>query len=537
VLRHKWGTCHHGDTVQSSGSYDVELLRPQDAFFLYTETPCVQQHVGGLAILDSSGRPQGRLRREELVELLGGRLCGLPRLRQRLAVAPLGLARAAWVDDDAFDLAWHVRRLELPPPGGWDELCETVEALMSAPLDRSRPLWELYLLDGLEGGSQAVVLKLHHAIADGLGALNVAHHLFGLSAGARNGVLRRLRLATAADVAPATAPDEWDPQPPPGDGRLFWATLWAHVAAPWRALGGAIARTIHHPARSFRRAGEIVIGIWQLARAGTAPKCPLNRPVAAERRIVLAEVPLDQVKRVRGKLGGTMNDIVLTLVAEGVHSLLDRRAEAGDRAGATGDRAKRGDRARAKGDDRTKGDDTLRVMVPVAVRPPGQAAAPGTWTSALSVDVPVGPMRASERLAAVRALTKRAKRSHQPLGATFLMQVVGAWAPAPLHARAARYAYRGRWFNLIITTLGGIVAPVHIAGARVVVAYPLMPLASEVGITAAAMTWEDRLTIGLTADASTVPDLERIADAMLASMDRLHQAASDPTASRARWAV
>ncbi len=225
---------------------------------------------------------------------------------------------------------------------------------------------------------------------------------------------------------------------------------------------------------------------------------------------MLTEVPLDQVKKIRGKLGGTINDIVLTLVAEGVHSLLARRgAECA----------------------------SLRVMVPVAVRPPGQAAAPGTWTSALSVDLPVGPMRPGDRLAAVRALTKRAKRSHQALGATFLMQVVGAWAPAPLHARAARFAYRGRWFNLIVSTLGGMAAPVHIAGARVEVAYPLMPLAEDVGITAAAMTWGDRLTLGLTADAGTVPDIDLVSGALQESMERLHEAASDARARRARRAV
>jgi diacylglycerol O-acyltransferase len=493
----------------------VELLRPQDAFFVYTETPWVQQHVGGLAVLDSSGRPQGPVRLHELVGLVGGGLAGCPRLRQRLAVAPLGLARAAWVDDVHFDLAWHVRRQVLPEPGGWEQLSQAVEALMAVQLDRSRPLWELHLIDGLEGGSQAVVLKLHHAIADGLGALNVAHHLFGLSEGARDGVLRRLRLATAADrpAAPADPPAGWTPRPPPSSGRLFWVTFWEHTLAPWRALWRALLRTARHPARSLRRAGEIVIGIWQLARAGTAPRSPLNRTTGTERRIVLTEVPLDQVKRIRGKLGGTINDIVLTLVAEGVHSLLTCHSA-----------------APAAGD-------TLRVMVPVAVRPPGQAAAPGTWTSALSVDVPVGPMRASERLAAVRARTRRAKRSHQPLGATFLMQVVGSWAPAPLHARAARFAYRGRWFNLIITTLGGIAPPVHIAGARVEVAYPLMPLASDIGITAAAMTWGDRLAIGLTADAGTVPDLERVAVALRQSLDRLAEAAADPEAARARWAV
>jgi diacylglycerol O-acyltransferase / wax synthase len=488
----------------------VELLRPQDAFFLYTETPQVQQHVGGLAVLDPAARPAGPLRTEDLTGLLSGRLHRLPRLRQRLAVPPLGLARAAWIDDDAFDLGWHVRRRMLPAPGGWEQLCALAEAVMAEPLDRSRPLWELYLIDGLQDGSQAVLLKLHHAIADGLGALNVAQHLFGLANG-DGGALRRL-LAVTGTAPPRheTSPPPYRPEPAPGRARLFWRTLGSHVAAPWRAFGGALVRTFRHPARSFRRAGEIVIGIWQLARAGGAPRCALNRQVAARRRIVLTEVPLEQIKKIRGNLGGTLNDIVLTLIAEGLHGLLELR---GERLG------------------------RVRVMVPVAVRPPGQAAAPGTWTSALSVDVPVGSMCPAERLVAVRALTKRAKRSHQPLGATFLMQVVGAWAPAALHARAARFAYRGRWFNLIVTTLRGMAASVDLAGARVVVAYPLMPLAEDVGVTAAAMTWDDRLTVGLTADAGTIPDLELLSKALLESADRLCEAAADPDAPRARRAV
>ncbi len=487
----------------------MELLRPQDAFFLYTETPQVQQHVGGLAVLDPSRRAGGPLRPDDLTGLLAGRLHRLPRLRQRLAVPPLGLARAAWVDDDAFDLGWHVRRSLLPSPGGWDQLCALAEAVMAQPLDRSRPLWELYLIDGLEDGSQAVLLKLHHAIADGLGALNVAQHLFGLAD--RNGeLLRRLRaVSPVRPPGPAERP-VYRPTPPPSQGRLFWRTLGRHTTTPWRAFGGAIARTCKHPARSFRRAGEIVIGIWQLARAGSAPRCVLNRPVGACRRIVLTEVPLEQIKKIRGKLGGTINDIVLTLIAEALHELLELR---GDQPG------------------------TMRVMVPVAVRPPGQAAAPGTWTSALSLDLPVGAMCPAERLVAVRDLSKRAKRSHQALGATFLMQVVGAWAPAPLHARAARFAYRGCWFNLIVTTLRGMASAVDVAGARVVVAYPLMPLAEDVGVTAAAMTWGDRLTIGLTADAGTIPDLELISAAMLESADQLCRAAADPDAPRARRAV
>lgn len=487
----------------------MELLRPQDAFFLYTETPRVQQHVGGLAVLDPSRRAGGPLRPDDLTELLAGRLHRLPRLRQRLAMPPLGLARAAWVDDDAFDVGWHVRRSLLPPPGGWDQLCALAEAVMAQPLDRSRPLWELYLVDGLDDGSQAVLLKLHHAIADGLGAMNVAQHLFGLADG-NGGVLRRLRAVSSARPPDPVERPVCLPAPPPSRARLFWLTLGSHTAAPWRAFGGAITRTCRHPARSFRRAGEILVGIWQLARAGGAPRCKLNRPVEARRRIVLTEVPLERIKRIRGKLGGTLNDIVLTLIAEGLHELLEQR---GDHPG------------------------TMRVMVPVAVRPPGQAAAPGTWTSALSLDVPVGAMRPAERLAAVRDLTKRAKRSHQALGATFLMQVVGAWAPAAVHARAARFVYRGCWFNLIVTTLRGMASAVDLAGARVMVAYPLMPLAEDVGVTAAAMTWGDRLTIGLTADAGIIPDLELVSAALLESADQLCQAAADPDAPRARRAV
>jgi diacylglycerol O-acyltransferase / wax synthase len=495
------------------GEDDVELLRPQDAFFLYTETPCVQQHVGGLAILDPSSRPGGPLLPDDLKGLLAGRLHRLPRLRQRLAVPPLGLARAAWLDDDAFDLDRHVRRLRLPEPGGWRELCALVEAVMAEPLDRSRPLWELYLVDGLQHGRQAVVLKLHHAIADGLGALNIAQHLFGLANGRRSGVLRLLRASGGAAGPPPSSPEEpssWRPAPAPSRARLFWRTLASQVAAPWRAFGGALLRTCRHPARSLRRAGEIVIGIWQLARAGRAPRCALNREVGAGRRIVLTEMPLEHVKRIRGRLGGTINDIVLTLIAEGLHGLLELR---GERAA------------------------TMRVMVPVAVRPPGEAAAPGTWTSALSLDLPLAEMPPTERLAAVRALTKRAKRSHQALGATFVMQVVGAWAPAPLHARAARFAYRGCWFNLIVTTLRGVASPVDLAGARVVVAYPLMPLAEDVGVTAAALTWGDRLTIGITADEGTVPDLELVSSALLDAAERLYRAACDPHASRTRRAV
>ncbi|HEX9343205.1 MAG TPA: wax ester/triacylglycerol synthase family O-acyltransferase [Actinomycetota bacterium] len=483
----------------------LELLRPHDAFFLHTETARVQQHVGGLAILDPSGRPSGPLRLDEVAAHLAGRLDQVPRLRQRLAFPPLGLVRPAWVDDDAFDLGAHLRTLHLAGSGGRADLCAAVEAVMSQPLDRSRPLWEAYLIEGLPDGLQGFLVKLHHAIADGLAALELARHILDLtpdptpSPGPPGPV----------DTASSPPPDVDSLIPggrPQGGSRLFFAALRAHLAGPLRSVAQGSAHLVTRPRWSLRRAFDTLLGVWELARRGRAPRSPITGPIGPRRRIAFTEVPLPWINRIRRELGCGTSDIALTATAEALHRLLAARPASG---------APGGGGAPA----------TLRTMLPIAVRPWSKQAAPGTWTAAFSIDLPVGPMAPAERLAAVRALTRAARHTHQARAAKFLMDSVGTWAPAWVHARAARFAYRGRWFNLIVTALRGVPVPVYLLGARVAAAYPIMPLAEDMGFAVAALSWADQLTIGLTADWDTIPELDAVAKAITDCVEQLYKAA------------
>jgi diacylglycerol O-acyltransferase len=470
----------------------LELLRPHDAFFLHTETARVQQHVGGLAILDPTGRPAGPLRLEEVATHLAGRLDRVPRLRQRLAFPPLGLVRPAWVDDDAFEVAAHLRTLQLTGPGSRAELCAAVEAVMSQPLDRSRPLWEGYLIEGLPDGLQGFLVKLHHAIADGLAALELARHILDLTP----------QPAGPVDNASSPPPslDRLIPGGRPrGRLRFFFAALGAHLAGPLRSLGYGAVHLVTKPRWSLRRACDTLLGVWGLARGGRAPCSPITGPIGPQRRIAFTEVPLPWINRIRRELSCGTSDIALTATAAALHKLL----------------------AATEGEAPA----ILRTMLPIAVRPWSKQAAPGTWTAAFSIDLPVGPMTPAERLAAVRALTRAARRTHQARAAKFLMDSVGTWAPSWIHARAARFAYRGRWFNLIVTALRGVPVPVYLLGARVVAAYPIMPLAEDMGFAVAALSWADQLTIGLTADRDTIPELDAVAKAMTDCVEQLYKAA------------
>ncbi len=522
----------------------MELLRPHDAFFLHTETAQVQQHVGGLAVLDPSGRPDGLLRLDELAGHLEGRLDRVPRLRQRLALPPLGLVRPAWVDDDAFDLSWHLRTLRLDSPGGRAELRAAVEAVMSQPLDRSRPLWEGYLLEGLADGLQGFLVKLHHAIADGLAALELARQLLDLTpdpsgppgpvdnASTPPPKLVTLNLGGRPQGLGGPGVDAeggGTATPTPHGLRLFLATLGAHLAGPVRSVTFGLAHLVARPRWSLRRAFDTALGIWELARGGRAPRSPITGPIGPWRRIAFTEIPLPWISRIRSELGCSTTDITLTATAEALHKLLAAKATGGSGglkseapATASGNQRQPSGRPPVK---QVAPPATLRTMLPIAVRPWSKQAAPGTWTAAFSIDLPVGPMAPAERLAAVRSLTRAVRRTHQARAAKFLMDSVGTWAPAWVHARAARFAYRGRWFNLIVTALRGVPVPVYLLGARVVAAYPIMPLAEDMGFAVAAVSWTDQLTVGLTADRDTIPELDAVAKAMTDCIEQLYKTA------------
>ncbi len=475
----------------SAGGRRIEPLRPDDAFFLHAESPGVQQHVGGLAVLDPSTRPDGPIRLEELEALLSGVVAVAPRLRQRLVVPARGLTRPAFVEDSSFDVDRHLRRLDVAAPGGRRQLEAAVEAVMAKPIDRSRPLWEAYLIDGLADGKQALLLKLHHAIADGIGALAIAERLFdqpgpGAGAGAGSG--------SGSAAGPAAVPGSGSAAGEPWGGEVLARSLGHQLITPWQELLGAGLRAAANRRGVWRQARRTVAGVWQLAQGGPAPQTALNGPVRPGRRIVLTEVARADLDAARRHHGGTGNDVLLAAVASALHDWFASTGEG-------------------------PAPQVVRTMVPVSTR--RDRDAPGTWTATLDIDLPVGDMTPGARLKAVTVATRKAKRSNQSTGSRFVMSAVGTWAPPFVHARFARFAYRGRWFNLIVSNVPGPRRPLGLAGARVVTAYPIIPLAEDVGLTIAAITWPDQMTIGVTADPSRVTGAESLARGVVECIEQL----------------
>lgn len=487
----------------------MELLRPQDAFFLYTETARVQQHVGGLALLGQ--RPSGPIQLSDIEDRVRAEFPRHPRLGQVLSWPARGLARPAWVPAAKLCLVDHLHQATLPAPGGEEELLEYVASVMARPLDRSKPMWQIHLIDGLPDGRQACLIKIHHAVADGVGALRVVSSLYdeeGAEPPENHSSPSLKGTDGNRDDAPPGAPSA---RHGARLGRAFgFATASAiQLADPYLALAQWAKRARASPKRVRRRASDVGAGLWELMRRGPAAQSPLNGEVGPRRRVVLVHAPLEGIDELCHLYRASRNDVVLAAVMEGLQPVLAGDQGPGAGNGSVGANGRRPD-ARS----------TVRVMIPVSMRTLAQRYLPGSWTAALSADLPVGPMSPSERLSLVREATGRLKRSHQAAGAAFVMSAVGLWAPPSLHARAARAAYCSRWFNLVITNLSGPRQMVHLFGAPVEMAYPIVPLASGIGLTVGAMSWRDQMAVALTADPGLVPALDSVAETVQSCLTR-----------------
>jgi WS/DGAT/MGAT family acyltransferase len=444
----------------------VERLGPQDASFLYLETPSVHYHVGGLAILDPSTRPGGELRYENLVEVIGSRVHLAPRFRQKIVFPPLASARPVWVDDKDFDLSFHMRRAALPSPGGRRELIDYVQRVISRPLDRTKPLWELYLIEGMQDGLTAILTKVHHAMVDGMAAIDLASVIYDFTPDAQ-----------VLDVQP------WKPGPEPSRFDLLAEAVKEQFTHPIRSAADLAQRTLTTPSRVARQIFEVVGGLGEIVGAGVlAPPSPLNRKVGPNRRFAMVEAPVQTFKDIKNSLGGTVNDVVLATVAGGLNRLFRSRREP------TRDRV-------------------LRAMVPVSVRTDDEKSALGNRVSSLFVDLPIGPMGGRKRLGLIREKTKHLKDSNYAVGAEFLMNI-GTWAPPTIHAMAARLAARTRVINLVVSNVPGPQIPMYIAGAKLLAQYPIMPLADSMGLSIAVTSLAGTMAFGITADWDTLPDIE-----------------------------
>lgn len=464
------------------GGNVAERLSVLDASFLYLEKPSVHMHVAGLAILDPSSRPDGRLGFQDLADLIGRRIHLVPRFRQKVVAPVLGLGRPAWVDDPAFDVTFHLRREALPPPGGQRELTDFVQRVHSSPLDRTKPLWELYLVEGLEGGYSAALFKSHHAMIDGLSGIDLATVLVDLEPQPQDVTAR-----------------PWHPRPEPDPIELLVGGIAEQLSHPIRSLVDLGGRLLRTPAEVLDQAGRILGGIGSLVSLGQAPPGPFNAAVGPNRRFAMAEVPLADAKAVKNALGGTVNDVVLAMTTGALRRLLRSRRE------------------------RTRGV-TLRALVPVSTRDPSRRMAMGNQVSMFFMDLPLGMTDPVRRLRRIARATKGLKSSHQAVGATALINSA-RWAPPTLHALAARLLARQRVANLVVSNVPGPQVPVYLAGARLVATYPVMPIGPNVGLSIAVTSVSGTMGFGFTGDWDTVPDIDILTAGLLDSMEELKKAA------------
>jgi WS/DGAT/MGAT family acyltransferase len=460
----------------------TEELSPADRSSLAAERGAVNMAVGGLLVFESG------LTRTMVKERIGERLHLVPRLRQRLQEPPLGVANPVWTDDTAFDLDWHVRQSSLPAPGGDAEIGVLVGREFSHRLDRSRPLWECTLIDGLTEGRQGLLMKVHHALVDGMAAIGMA----------------ALVLDPTEEPLEIPPPqEEWSPRA--YDPRRHVARLAAKPLqrAPKLMVEGMLRALDPDPRRAasdMRRATEVTL---ELARARPqAPMTPLNRPISPNRRYAVAQAELDAIKRVGRESGGTVNDVVLALVAGMLGRYL---AAAGEAAFPASGRPP-------------------VALVPVSVREPGESGEMGNRISTVFVDLPVFGHDLGDRIRAIAAQTSELKDS-AAVRAGSLMLAASGWAPPMVSGMLARAMGQVRAFNVVVSNVPGPQQPFYLSGVQMAEVYPAVPLnPSNQGLSVGVVSYDGRVCFGLLADRDLDPPLSTAAAGLVAALGELQAA-------------
>jgi WS/DGAT/MGAT family acyltransferase len=486
----------------------MRQLTSLDAQFLAIENGRNLGHVSGLSIYDPSTAPDGVLNAERMCAVLTERLHLLPPFRWRLAQVPLGLDHPYWIDDPDFDIEYHVRELGLPAPGDDRQLGEQVARLHARALDRAHPLWELYVIQGLEGGRVAVFTKIHHAAVDGLSGAEILSVLLDPSAEGRDLPARR------DGHVPAAAPGQLEML---GRGLVG---LPLHQLSALRAVPRTLAHLDAIPgvqdipgapaiARVTRRIGRIGRpardgGMLEVPRAH-APRTVFNGPVSAHRRVAFASLSLTTVKEIKNALGTTVNDVVVAVCAGALRSWLQERGELPD--------------------------EPLVAMIPVSVRTAEQRGTFGNRVSTMAVAIPTDLADPLERLAAAHEAMRSAKDHHRAVPAT-LMQDATKFVPPAIHARASRVTLRlsarnavSPIFNVVISNVPGSATPLYSAGARLLANYPVSAVTDGMGLNITVLSYEDNLDFAIVADREQVPDAWPLMDALGAALDDLKAAA------------
>jgi WS/DGAT/MGAT family acyltransferase len=454
----------------------LDRLTSIDASFLHQEGPSSHMHIG--AVLVFEGPPPDF---EDYLDHVRGRLHLVPRYRQKLATPPLETGRPLWVDDPTFNLEYHVRHTGLPSPGTEQQLFLLASRIASQPLDRSKPLWESWLVEGLEGDRFALIFKTHHSLVDGVSGVDLATVLFDLSPEAQE---------------PPTDLEPWQPHREPSAAELVAAGVRGAARTTAELVARALA-AVTHPESTFSVLRDAAEGIGEIVWAGLnpAPETPLNVETGPHRRFAVVRQDLETYKEIKDALGGTVNDVVLTVVSGALAGWLRSRGV------------------------RTEGLE-MRALVPVSVRTAGDQGSLGNRLTVMRGPLPVYIRDPLARLRFVRKAMDGLKESKQAVGAATLA-AVNNLAPPTILAQASRLNFSTRLFNLLVTNIPGPQLPLYVLGRKLEDLFPVAFLPEHHALAVAIMSYNGSIDYGLLGDYDALPDIDVIAEGIEASLQEL----------------
>ena len=459
----------------------MEWMSPMDSSFLHIENDTTPMHIGGVSIFE--GPPPAI---EAVREMVAGKLSLVPRYRQKVRSVPLAAGPPVWIDDPHFSLDYHIRHTAIPAPGGEEQLRQMAARVFSQHLDRNKPLWELWAVEGLQGGRWAFLSKVHHCMVDGVAATDLMSVMF-------------------SDTSAGSAPERWSPPPEPSSLEILARTM-IRWASPTGQLEG-LRRGLSAPRETMRT-------VVEMARAAAAASSSM-RPVAASsltgaigphRRWSWADARLSDIKTVRSSLGGTVNDVVLTLITNGFRELLESRCE------------------------RVGADQVVRTMVPVSVRRRGERGVYNNRVSAVFAGLPVGLDDPAQRLETIRAEMDGVKQSKQAVAGDVLTSLSG-FAPPLLLALGSRLVTLSPRLNMhtATTNVPGPQQPVQTLGRRMLESYPFVPVVGSIRIVVAIFSYDGGLYFGVTGDYDGAPDIDILTTGIERGMDDLLAIAAPTT--------
>ncbi len=465
-----------------------EPLSAQDSSFILLEEPGMHMHVSAVAIFEAAtlGTRDGRLPIERLREYVKSRLHQMPHYRQRLQFTPIQ-HHPIWVDDLHFNLQYHVRETALPVPSSETQLKELTGRILSQQLDRQKPLWEMWLVNGLEGNRFALLSKVHHCMADGITGANLL-----------NALLSAVPVETIEDGP------HWEPVPAPGRFGLALDEIERAASLPFAALA-ALRNGLRRPVRTAENVAENATAVWHALTAGShiPSETPFNRPIGTHRRVDWCVLDLAEIKELKKRLDGTVNDVLLTIATGAMRRFLATRHVRLDRL-------------------------EYRVVVPVNMRRGHTDGDAANRVSAWFIRLPVAESDPLAQFAAVKAETRDLRQSKAAQGIDLFLRFADWSGSDPLTVSVIRFASTLRLYNMVVSNVPGPQSPLYLLGSRLQTIYPQIPLFVDQGLGIAVMSYCGKVCFGIIGDWDLVPDLEVLAHAIEASFGALKQAAEAP---------